>query len=145
MFLVAELTQGRPLYTVALTIFEALGLLVSLDTRCAIHHCLPSALLPSSLQAPRSRASSVHWCRRSKVMQRHDTSNCFRVHASWCPQNWKLDRRKVEAFLAAAEQAYGRDNPYHNSTHAADVVQAAFIMLRSVQQPQFTKLEVGNA
>lgn len=33
-------------------------------------------------------------------------------------------------------------NPYHNSTHAADVVQAAFIMLRSVQHPQFTKLEV---
>ena len=58
------------------------------------------------------------------------------------PQNWKLERRKVEAFLTAAEQAYGRDNPYHNSTHAADVVQAAFIMLRSVQQPQFTKLEV---
>lgn len=48
----------------------------------------------------------------------------------------------MEAFLTAAEQAYGRDNPYHNSTHAADVLQAAFIMLRSVQQPQFTKLEV---
>lgn len=57
-------------------------------------------------------------------------------------QNWKLDRRKVESFLAAAEQAYGHANSYHNSTHAADVVQAAFIMLRSVQQPQFTKLEV---
>ncbi len=63
-------------------------------------------------------------------------------------QSWKVDRRKVEAFLTAAEQAYGRGsgagrNPYHNSTHAADVVQAAFIMLRSVQQPQFTKLEVS--
>lgn len=51
----------------------------------------------------------------------------------------------MEAFLTAAEQAYGRDNPYHNSTHAADVVQAAFIMLRSVQQPQFTKLEVRSS
>ncbi len=58
-------------------------------------------------------------------------------------QNWKLDRRKVEAFLAAAEAAYGRSNPYHNSTHAADVVQAAFIMLRSIARPQFTKLEVN--
>ena len=48
----------------------------------------------------------------------------------------------MEAFLTAAEAAYGQDNPYHNSTHAADVVQAAFIMLRSVGQPQFTKLEV---
>lgn len=29
VFRVAELTQGRPLYTVAMAIFEALGLLVS--------------------------------------------------------------------------------------------------------------------
>lgn len=55
---------------------------------------------------------------------------------------WKLDRRRVEAFLTAAEQAYGRGNHYHNSTHAADVVHASFILLRSVRQPQFSKLEV---
>lgn len=55
---------------------------------------------------------------------------------------WKLDRRRVETFLTAAEQAYGNSNPYHNSTHAADVVHATFILLRSVRHPQFTKLEV---
>jgi len=84
VFRVAELTQGRPLYTVTLAIMDALGLL----------------------------------------------------------SGWKLDRRKVEAFLTAAEQAYGRANPYHNSRHAADVVHAAFLLLRSVRHPQFTKLEV---
>ena len=44
-----------------------------------------------------------------------------------------------------AESSYGRSNPYHNSIHAADVVQATFLMLRSVRQPQFTKLEVRRA
>jgi hypothetical protein len=50
----------------------------------------------------------------------------------------------VVRFLAALEQHY-RPNPYHNSTHAADVTQAAACILQSVCQclpGGLTQLEV---
>ncbi len=78
-------------------------------------------------------------CRQpAQLVRAHDDG----WHGGALQSGWKLDRRKVEAFLTAAEQAYGRSNPYHNSRHAADVVHASFLLLRSVWQPQFTKLEV---
>ncbi|KAK9824073.1 hypothetical protein WJX72_007537 [[Myrmecia] bisecta] len=43
----------------------------------------------------------------------------------------KIDRQKAQKFLTAVEAAYQPSNPYHNSTHAADVTQAAMVLLKS--------------
>lgn len=48
MFEVAALTQGRPLYTVALAIFEALGLLVSSG------EVLPASIIASGTKSTRT-------------------------------------------------------------------------------------------
>lgn len=57
--------------------------------------------------------------------------------------NWVINRQKAERFFVAVEATYKGDNHYHNSTHAADVAQAAMIILRAGQNSlNFTKLEV---
>lgn len=57
--------------------------------------------------------------------------------------SWVINRQKAERFFVAVEATYKGDNHYHNSTHAADVAQAAMIILRAGQNSlNFTKLEV---
>ena len=43
-----------------------------------------------------------------------------------------IDRRVLTRFLASTEALYKSDNPYHNATHAADVVQTLSVMLARV-------------
>lgn len=60
--------------------------------------------------------------------------------------DWKLGRAQVEALVAAVEGCYRAGNPYHNATHAADVVQTTWLFLRSAaERVPFTRLEVGTA
>ena len=55
-----------------------------------------------------------------------------------------LDRARVEAFVSAVEERYDRRNPYHNSVHAADVVQGSWLFLRAAARSvEFPRLEVG--
>lgn len=57
--------------------------------------------------------------------------------------SWVINRQKAERFFVAVEATYKGNNHYHNSTHAADVAQAAMIILRAGQTTlNFTKLEV---
>lgn len=45
--------------------------------------------------------------------------------------HFSIDRQKMLVFLRELELNY-RSNAYHNSTHAADVVQALYILLKMV-------------
>lgn len=55
----------------------------------------------------------------------------------------KLERAEVEALVAAVEGRYWPGNPYHNATHAADVVQTTWLFLRAAAEDvPFTRLEV---
>jgi hypothetical protein len=45
------------------------------------------------------------------------------------PSGWIVARRKAVAFFHEVERQYKRSNPYHNNTHAADVLQTAAIIL----------------
>eukprot|EP01060_Flectonema_neradi_P004365 TRINITY_DN12814_c0_g1_i1.p1 TRINITY_DN12814_c0_g1~~TRINITY_DN12814_c0_g1_i1.p1 ORF type:complete len:736 (+),score=158.54 TRINITY_DN12814_c0_g1_i1:45-2252(+) len=45
--------------------------------------------------------------------------------------SFNLDTAKVQAFLTRVEDQYS-ENPYHNSSHAADVTQALFMLLTTV-------------
>jgi len=57
--------------------------------------------------------------------------------------NWVISRQKAERFFVAVEATYRGDNSYHNSVHAADVAQAAMIILKAGQNSvAFSKLEV---
>eukprot|EP00727_Mastigamoeba_balamuthi_P013994 m51a1_g9217 putative 3 -cyclic-nucleotide phosphodiesterase rega (905) ;mRNA; f:54092-57345 len=51
-----------------------------------------------------------------------------------------LDKRKLSRFLRSVEKGY-KDNPYHNSAHAADVVQAMHALLTGCTGFCFTPLE----
>lgn len=55
---------------------------------------------------------------------------------------WKLSKWKVENFLYELELRYCKDNPYHNNTHAADVVQASYAIWNASRLPQLSKLEL---
>ncbi len=49
----------------------------------------------------------------------------------------------MEAFVSAVEGRYDRRNPYHNSVHAADVVQGSWLFLRAAaRNVDFPRLEV---
>ena len=53
-----------------------------------------------------------------------------------------LDRARVEAFVVAVEERYNQRNPYHNSVHAADVVQGSWLFLRAAARTvAFPRLE----
>ncbi|KAL3146015.1 hypothetical protein ABBQ38_015372 [Trebouxia sp. C0009 RCD-2024] len=57
--------------------------------------------------------------------------------------SWVINRQKAERFFVAVEATYKGTNHYHNSTHAADVAQAAMIILKAGPNSlNFTKLEV---
>ena len=54
-----------------------------------------------------------------------------------------LDAARVGAFVSAVEERYDRRNPYHNSVHAADVVQGSWLFLRAAARSvDFPRLEV---
>eukprot|EP00741_Cyanophora_paradoxa_P021851 tig00021374_g21093.t1 len=52
------------------------------------------------------------------------------LHSSGCVEALRLDARRADAFLQAVEVAYNAV-PYHNATHAADVLQAAHHFARA--------------
>eukprot|EP00727_Mastigamoeba_balamuthi_P009114 m51a1_g4825 putative 3 5 -cyclic nucleotide (879) ;mRNA; f:169342-172399 len=54
--------------------------------------------------------------------------------------SFNLDRHVVQSFFRAVERGY-KGNPYHNSTHAADVVQGMHALICSCNTVQFTPLE----
>eukprot|EP00727_Mastigamoeba_balamuthi_P009120 m51a1_g4830 putative 3 -cyclic-nucleotide phosphodiesterase rega (874) ;mRNA; f:185180-188187 len=54
--------------------------------------------------------------------------------------SFSLDRHVVQSFFRAVEKGY-KGNPYHNSTHAADVVQGVHALICSCSTVQFTPLE----
>lgn len=50
------------------------------------------------------------------------------------------------AFMATLEDHYVKDNPFHNSMHAADVTQSTNVLLNTpALEGVFTPLEVGGA
>lgn len=50
------------------------------------------------------------------------------------------------AFMATLEDHYVKDNPFHNSLHAADVAQSTNVLLNTpALEGVFTPLEVGGA
>eukprot|EP00727_Mastigamoeba_balamuthi_P002235 m51a1_g12008 putative 3 5 -cyclic nucleotide phosphodiesterase (365) ;mRNA; r:585-2206 len=51
-----------------------------------------------------------------------------------------LDRLTLSSFLRSVEKGY-KDNPYHNSAHAADVVQAVHALISDCKGMNFTPLE----
>lgn len=54
----------------------------------------------------------------------------------------KLNQSKLQNFLTAVESSY-RDNPYHNSTHAADVTQTYnYFIVAGKIRPKMTDLEI---
>eukprot|EP00727_Mastigamoeba_balamuthi_P013993 m51a1_g9216 putative 3 -cyclic-nucleotide phosphodiesterase rega (808) ;mRNA; f:50535-53703 len=53
---------------------------------------------------------------------------------------FNLDRNKVRKFFRAVEKGY-KENPYHNATHAADVVQSMHALLMGCTGFCFTPLE----
>jgi len=48
-----------------------------------------------------------------------------------CTQRFKLERSNLMQFLDRVEQGYKADNYYHNSLHAADVVNSVYFLLYS--------------
>lgn len=54
--------------------------------------------------------------------------------------------RTFIAFMATLEDHYVRENPFHNSMHAADVAQSTNVLLNTpALEGVFTPLEVGGA
>lgn len=53
-------------------------------------------------------------------------------HEEGLLEGWHLDPKVVHQFLSAVEAAYLRGNPYHNNVHAADVTQAAALIMRAI-------------
>ncbi|XP_065571746.1 3',5'-cyclic-AMP phosphodiesterase, isoforms N/G-like isoform X3 [Artemia franciscana] len=59
---------------------------------------------------------------------------------------FKIPAATLVRFLLSLETNYNRDNPYHNSSHAADVTQATHVLLNSrALETVFTKLETMAA
>lgn len=57
--------------------------------------------------------------------------------------SWVINRQKADCFFVAVEETYKQDNAYHNSMHAADVAQAAMIILKAGRSTVgFSKLEI---
>lgn len=46
---------------------------------------------------------------------------------------FKIDAMKMEVFMRDLEVGY-KSNPYHNSVHAADVVQAVYTVIKKVSE-----------
>eukprot|EP01102_Stenamoeba_stenopodia_P011784 TRINITY_DN3640_c0_g1_i2.p1 TRINITY_DN3640_c0_g1~~TRINITY_DN3640_c0_g1_i2.p1 ORF type:complete len:378 (+),score=56.78 TRINITY_DN3640_c0_g1_i2:87-1220(+) len=55
---------------------------------------------------------------------------------------WGIDDKCLRSFLTEIESGYVNENPYHNSTHAADVTHAAYYFLLSGLSEQINELEV---
>ena len=70
-------------------------------------------------------------------------SNFHFLQTLLAQDNWKLERTEVQALIAAVEANYQGSNPYHNATHAADVVQTTWLFIRAAaERVPFTQLEV---
>lgn len=71
-------------------------------------------------------------CMTYKIFQERDLLNMFKIPAT-----------TLLNYLMHLEDHYHRDNPYHNSTHAADVTQSTHVLLSSqALENVFTDLEV---
>eukprot|EP00727_Mastigamoeba_balamuthi_P009140 m51a1_g4849 putative achain crystal structure of unliganded pde4c2 (875) ;mRNA; r:259411-262551 len=62
------------------------------------------------------------------------------IEAHGLLSSFGLERRLVQSFFKAVERGY-KGNPYHNSTHAADVVQGMHALMCACSTVQFTPLE----
>ena len=71
-------------------------------------------------------------CTTYKIFQERDLLNMFNIPAT-----------TLLNYLMHLEDHYHRDNPYHNSTHAADVTQSTHVLLSSqALENVFTELEI---
>ena len=51
----------------------------------------------------------------------------------------------MSRFLEKLEGAYKRQNPYHNSTHAADVMHAMHFFLTKLEMKELLQVEVNHS
>eukprot|EP00300_Choanocystis_sp_HF-7_P019305 c20297_g1_i2.p1 GENE.c20297_g1_i2~~c20297_g1_i2.p1 ORF type:complete len:633 (+),score=132.32 c20297_g1_i2:1-1899(+) len=70
------------------------------------------------------------------------TIGWFLMHRWGFVHQFRIDVKKLEAFLEEVEANYNKQNPYHNNTHAADVTQAVHSLLLLGMKAYFTDLEV---
>ena len=78
------------------------------------------------------------------VPHRHAHARSLTMHALQLQEpSWVINRQKADCFFVAVEETYKQDNAYHNSMHAADVAQAAMIILKAGRSTvAFSKLEI---
>lgn len=87
VFKVAALTQGRPLYTVAMAIFEALGLMVSADMPQAARDC-SGRVRVLALLAMRFTRHTVRPIAAAPAGHRHTAALRCRT-GSWIGGRWR--------------------------------------------------------
>ena len=65
------------------------------------------------------------------------------LHHFELPRTFKIPERILFNFLSGIEYGYNwQQNPYHNSIHAADVLQTAFVLLKAMQYHMSTDLDL---